>query len=481
MAMAGFRVSYHHRLFILVLAFACTVVSIFVVFQYDREKEYKIELLNARLQAFNRELITDQGKQEIDNCIRREGIDHLRVTLIDRQGTVIYDNTTAPDKYSSSGNHSGRPEVQKAMAEGEGYTVMRHSASTDDVYFYSATLVGDIVVRSAVPYSLSLLEVLDADKGFLWFIAAITIAMTIVAWFATRHIGQTVSRLNRFAACAEQGKKIYEDEAFPHDELGEIAQHIVRLYAQSERRHEETLRQEQDKIRIKKQLTNNINHELKTPVAAMQVCLETLISHPDLPEEKRNQFIHRCYDNSKRLLSLLMDVSVLARLDDGSTFISKEPLSLRMVVAEVVKEQSVPDALPVCVDISPDIYINATPSLLHSIFSNLIRNANSYSQGNSINISATTGNGKVTVIFSDDGTGIPAEHLPHIFERFYRIDKGRSRAKGGTGLGLAIVKNAVLFHQGSIEAFNISGGGLGFRITFPCLSGPAESGNCGRT
>lgn len=457
--------SYHVRLFLLMVSFSLVTAVCVVCFQYMREREYKIELLNSRLQAFNRDLITDSVNAKAQ--IGRYGFEDLRVTLIDSAGNIAYDNKTG--KRKGMGNHLQRPEVVKAMQTGEGFTVRRHSKSTDGVYFYSATKVGDYVVRSAVPYSVSLSNILAADKGFLWFMALITAIMCVVAWFATRRIGHIVTRLNEFARRAEAGDTIYDEEAFPKDELGEISHHIVRLYAQKERQHEEALRQEREMIRMKKQLTNNINHELKTPLAAMQVCLETIMSHPELPDDKKQIFVSRCYENSERLRALLTDVSTLTRLDDGSAAIAKEPLVLNHVIDDAVRSFTSPDLLPIEEDVAPGLQISGNADLLSAIFCNLIRNSNAYSQGSKITIRAAMDSERksVEIGFADDGIGIPAEHLPHIFERFYRVDKGRSRASGGTGLGLSIAKNAVAFHGGTITAFNQASGGLAFKIVLP--------------
>ena len=111
--------------------------------------------------------------------------------------------------------------------------------------------------------------------------------------------------------------------------------------------------------------------------------------------------------------------------------------------------------------------MNGNPTLLMSIFNNLIDNAVAYSGGTKISIKAVSCTDDTIVLsFSDNGIGVPPEHLPRLFERFYRIDKGRSRAAGGTGLGLSIVKNAVLHHGGNITAENNASGGLQFRIRF---------------
>lgn len=468
--MDTFKFSYRQRLFVLLLVFGWSITAIFVLFQYDREKEYKIGQLNTLLQYYNERVIDMIASDSVVNA-RTLGrlaapMPGTRVSVIDLDGRVVFDNTL--DTIVAT-NHRDRPEVRDAISGGHGYTVRRHSVTTDSNYFYSATRSGDIVVRSAVPYSLNLSHVLRADRGFLWFMLAITLVMSILAWFATRSIGNAVRRLALFARKAERGDKIYDDVQFPRGELGEISHHIVMLYAQRERQHEEALRQEREKIRIKKQLTNNINHELKTPLAAMQVCLETLISHPELSEDRKEEFLRRCYHNSERLRLLLADVSTLTRLDDGQEIITTEPLSLRRVIDDAVQMFSAPDMLPIEVDMAQDVTLTANGPLLEAVFSNLIRNSNAYSHGKHITIAVTPAPGSVEIRFADDGIGIPPEHLPHIFERFYRVDKGRSRATGGTGLGLSIVKNAVLFHGGTISVANLAAGGLEFKITLKTL------------
>lgn len=268
-------------------------------------------------------------------------------------------------------------------------------------------------------------------------------------------------RLNRFAEKAEKGEKIFNDEAFPNDELGSIAGHIVRLCIQRDRQHREALRQEQDKIRLKKQLTNNINHELKTPVASILVCLELLRDHPELPEGKKTELNSLIYTNAQRLSSLLKDISTITRMDDGPEMIQKENVNLYEIITDVVASEQLRTDMKITVSV-PRLTVNGNRQLLESIFRNLIENAISYSGGTEIKIIADN-EGNFTV--SDNGTGIPEDCLPHIFERFYRIDKGRSRATGGTGLGLSIVRNAVAMHGGRITVANKNGLIFRFRIS----------------
>lgn len=211
--------------------------------------------------------------------------------------------------------------------------------------------------------------------------------------------------------------------------------------------------QERDKIRIKKQLTNNINHELKTPVASIKICAELLRDHPGLPVDKRAEFINRICENSDRLVALLDDVASITRMDDGATVIPKDKVNLREVVEHVAASSRLHTDMQISVNVA-DVVVDGNKGLLESLFRNLLDNAIAYSGGSEINI---YGDENANFSVSDNGCGIPEEHLPHIFERFYRIDKGRSREKGGTGLGLAIVKNAVAIHGGSITVRNDDG------------------------
>ncbi len=300
--------------------------------------------------------------------------------------------------------------------------------------------------------------------------------ISTLAYFATRKLGKSIERLNRFAAKAEAGGSFEEDNQFPNDELGSISNHIVQLYAQLQQTikdrdiaHEATLVEEQEKIRIKKQLTNNINHELKTPVASIQVCLETLLSGIALSEDKRQEFIEKCYINNKRLCRLLDDVSLITRMEDGSQLIAKEPVVINSIIDEIAEElQIMPDEerFTLHSTFNEQVVIEGNMLLIGSIFRNLTENAIAYSGGRNIFISLVENNAAYCrILFEDDGCGVEDKQIPRLFERFYRVDKGRSRRMGGTGLGLAIVKHAVQFHGGTISASNRRGGGLQFDFT----------------
>lgn len=462
--MAGrIKFSFHHKVLISLLALCWALVTVFTIFQYHREKIFRAELMNMELQMHNDRIIDDMETGEDIASVAsriRTPVPHLRLTLIDKNGNVIYDNndrTPFPET-----NHNNRPEVVKARKNGSGYSVDRHSQSDDTDYFYSATLLPNgSIVRSAAPYDHILRDFLNADGSFLWIMLAVTIAVSIAGYLIARRITTSISNLNSFAEKAEKGERIYEDWAFPHDELGNIASNIVKLYVQRDQRHQEAIMQERDKIRLKKQLTNNINHELKTPVASIKICADLLRDHPELPDSKKIEFINQIHYNTLRLTSLLEDVSSITRMDDGANVIKKERINLRELIDNVTESDRLRTDMSIHLDI-PDIEISGNRQLIESVFRNLMDNAIAYSGGTEIWITADE---KGNFIFRDNGRGISEEHLPHIFERFYRIDKGRSREKGGTGLGLAIVKNAIAIHGGSIRVSNDRGLRFDFKLS----------------
>lgn len=248
---------------------------------------------------------------------------------------------------------------------------------------------------------------------------------------------------------------------------------LVKAIEQGKNKMNDKLRDsEEDKARLKRQLTQNVAHELKTPVSSIQGYLETIVSSPDLDEATKDQFIQRCYSQSQRLSSLLADISTLNKMDDAPRTYDFEPVNISELLKTIRKDvagqmEHRGDMFRALVE--PEVVVLGNQSLLYSVFRNLTDNSIAYG-----------GDGVVIVVqilsedqnrwffsFSDNGPGESPEHLPHLFERFYRVDKGRSRKMGGTGLGLAIVKNAVLLHGGSISVRIAQTGGLEFLFDFP--------------
>ena len=577
--------SFSRKLFLSVISLFLVFAICFIAYQYQREREYKIELLNTKLQDYNSRLYEQLEEQPLDSeiisgYINKHILEDLRVTLIDAEGNVVYDSY--PSHNNQIENHLNRPEVQKAIKHGNGYDVRRTSETTGVPYFYSATRYKDYIVRSALPYNVSLINNLQADPHYLWFTIIVTLLLMIIFYKFTNKLGTSISQLREFAMRADRNEPIEMamQSAFPHNELGEISQHIIQIY---KRLHEtkEALYIEREKLithlqisheglgiftkdkkeilvnnlftqysnlisdsnletteevfainelkeiihfinknqqersrgkgekrmsvtinkngrtfiveciifqdasfeisindvteeeahqRLKRQLTQNIAHELKTPVSSIQGYLETIVSNENIPREKINVFLERCYAQSNRLSRLLRDISVLTRMDEAASMIDMERVDISVLVGNIINEVSLEldeKHITVINSLKKSIQVKGNYSLLYSIFRNLMDNAIAYAGSNiQININCFREDENFYYFsFADTGIGVSPEHLNRLFERFYRVDKGRSRKLGGTGLGLAIVKNAVIIHGGNISAKNNQGGGLEFVFT----------------
>jgi signal transduction histidine kinase len=218
---------------------------------------------------------------------------------------------------------------------------------------------------------------------------------------------------------------------------------------------------------LKQQLTSNIAHELKTPLSSIKGYLETVLNNPAIPAEKQTYFLEKAFAQSERLTDLLNDISLLNNIEDAGGLFEFKPLMLKPVINDAIenlKLRLTERNMDYSVDVDKDVVVNGNESLLFSVFQNLVENSINYAGNNTkITIRKYLEDAKFYYFqYTDTGVGISEEHLPRIFERFYRVDYGRSRETGGTGLGLSIVKNAILLHKGEISVKNRPEGGLEF-------------------
>ena len=343
------------KLYFSVLTVFLVFAVSFIVFQQSREKQFKINTLTLKLANYNELLMEDlllsnsQGillsdsvdmvdsvrvaEAKLQEFVREHESKDLRVTLVKPDGRVVFDNMSK--NYRHFANHAKREEIAEALKVGQGTSVERQSKTLKQDYFYVASYFpkAQLIVRTALPYNDNLTKSLQADQHYIWFAIVAIILLTVVLYRFTYRLGKNVSKLTIFAYKADHNESLEVEDLtnFPDDELGEIAERIIKMY-----KRVQTTRKEQDIL--KRQLTQNIAHELKTPVASIQGYLETILDNPHINEQTKEQFLQRCYAQSERLTSLLHDISTLNRLDDGSDMIDFEAVDITQLVADITKE-----------------------------------------------------------------------------------------------------------------------------------------------
>lgn len=334
---------------------------------------------------------------------------------------------------------------------------------------------GEVVVLAALPHYE--FGKVDGISTAFWILTGVLLLICLlVSYVVSGYLSHDIKLLRQFALNAASGSADFDRSKFSHDELGDISREIVKLYddkakalARTTREHEMAMYAVEEKSRIKRQLTNNINHEIKTPVGVIRGYLDTLASSPDMDAKLKAQFLARAQANVTRLCNLLNDVSTVTRLEEGAQNVPTTQIDFSELVYSVETDLTASGVLE-NMEFESDIPINCivkgNTNLLTTVVSNLMRNAVKYSQGTKMTIKLTVESDKFyTFTFYDNGIGVDDKHLPHLFERFYRVDAGRSRKVGGTGLGLPIVRNAIEALGGSISVHNRSTGGLEFVFT----------------
>ena len=417
-----------------VVMFALFTVGI-LVFEQHRVRRYKTEALEERLDAYAGQIaafLSLRSESASPDEVLALMPPELRLTLIDRTGRVVYDNKL---EAASMDDHSDRPEIAAAAAEGHGTSIRTSESSGDDYLYYARDDGTGLVTRVALPYNIRGRSLLKPDNAFLYFVATLFVVGLLFIVYLGRYFGASVKRL---------------------------------------REHEA----KEKTRRLKHEMTGNIAHELRTPVTSIRGFLEIVLGN-ELDDARRRQYLQRAYSQTQTLSELISDMSLLARIDEkqGSfEFVAIDAAALLEKVRSDTSKGLIEKNIAFKGDLPAGLLFRGNESLLYSVFRNLTDNVVAHAgEGVEIRIGAEIVEGTdrnknrtARVTFSDTGRGIEDEsHLERIFERFYRVNEGRTRDTGGSGLGLSIVRNTVALHGGTITVRNNKPHGLEFIFILP--------------
>lgn len=350
------------------------------------------------------------------------GEESFRITLLDGDGTVLFDNGADSDTMD---NHSERPEILQAKAEGEGFAV-RHSGTLATRNFYYALMLEDGKILRVSKESRSILSIFSSATPALIIIGgSVALLCGVLAVFLTKAL---VRPIEQMAANIDD-----MDRVKVYKELEPFAETI-------RKQHEDIVKN----VRVRQDFTANVSHELKTPLTVISGYSE-LIENGMAKEDDIIRFSREIHKNATRLLTLINDILRLSELDAGAG-VEMERIDLYEIADACVSMLQISaDRHEVWLSMTGEkVFVRGNRQMLEELLFNLTDNAIRYNEpGGRVEVRLRQEEGKVILQVEDTGIGIPREHCDRIFERFYRVDKSRSKKTGGTGLGLAIVKHIV--------------------------------------
>ena len=455
------------------------VVIVLGVYMYHNERQLKtdniraqVSLVNARiLYAYDHDSDPQTFLEFIEAFYVKDPLfDKIRVSVY-HAGSLIYNvgEPISPD--INLGMNSGL--ASKKTIDDDTF-----ESRTRENVFYEVSQSADhrITVYTMLPFDDDVTRASSVSQSVIILLLVVALIATILAYLMARRIGRNLRMLRNFSTRAASDPNFVPSTDYSHDEFGDIARQIVRFYNERvqstlklKREHMVAMHALEEKTRLKRELTNNVNHELKTPIGVIKGYLDTISEHPDMDEASREHFMKKINEHVDRLIHLLEDLSSITRLEYGSNMISTEPIDFHEVVFQAVSDletSGVMGKMTFNYDIPTYCRVIGNQGLLVGLINNLAKNSALYSKGTECNLILTDRDEEFFhFAFYDNGVGVKESSLPHLFERFFREDAGRSRKRGGTGLGLCIVQNTVLAHGGTIMASNREGGGLLFRFT----------------
>ncbi len=373
-------------------------------------------------------------------------IEELRVTWIAEDGTVLYDNDASAESMT---NHNDRPEIQEAFTDGVGEAIRKSDTMNKNTFYYAVLLDNGTVLRVATD-AQNLWAVFASVAPIITLIILIIISMCVViSHLLTKQLLKPIEVMVSNLENAD-----YESPYKELDPLSEMlrTQHTDILAA----------------AKARQDFTANVSHELKTPLTAISGYAE-LLEGGMVGEEKQKHFYQEIRKNADRLIALINDIIKLSELDRVNGELGFEKIDLYDLAAECVNDLSVSakvKAIYIAIEGEKGI-VNGNRDLLRELIENLIQNAIRYNNpGGKVLVSVNIMDNSTCLIVKDNGIGIPAADQQRVFERFYRVDKSRSKATGGTGLGLAIVKHIVEIHDARIELDSAPGVGTTITVKF---------------
>ena len=452
-----------HRVFVTIFVCAMAVIVAFTVLGAFFVQNTLADATSANL-AQETELIAAalDEQQEPIPFLRSLDREDLRITLINKDGSVAYDNEASP---STLPNHGDRPEVIEAFESGSGSA---ERATLDEIMLYRAvTLDNGQVVRLA-----------QAQPGVAAILLSMLAPMLLIA--------AAGAVLSFFMARRESRAIIAPLQEVDLDHPRRSYEHayaeMVPMLERIESQRQELKRQMAvlaDNDRMRREFTANITHELKTPLTAISGYAELIANGMVEGEDDLRNFGGRIYREAGRLAALVNDILTLSNLDEAERATegeavpigSTEPIELSRAITTVEQrlEQVARQSDVTIVRKTKPVVVEGVPRLIDELIYNLASNAIRYNQpGGTVTLRCGTNDeGHPYLTVADTGIGIAPEEQGKVFERFYRVDKSRSKARGGTGLGLAIVKHAAVYHHASLDLSSELGVGTTITVTFP--------------
>ena len=429
---------------IAILAIVATMFGITFIYYGLFEKQVRTDL------AVSAKLLRDTHYFEsVDVNLDRIGlsadITELRVTWVGADGTVLYDNDAGAESLS---NHIDRPEIKQAFSDGVGEIVRKSDTMNKSTFYYAVLLNNGTVLRVAM----------DAESLWSVFISVAPIIVVILLGILMICIGIAHLLTKQLIRPIETMAGNLEDADFesPYRELEPFTQ-MIRA------QHADIL----SAAKARQDFTANVSHELKTPLTAISGYAE-LLEGDMVGEEKKKHFYREIKKNADRLLALINDIIRLSELDRSEKEPSFEQVNLYETVQECMEPLSLnAEQRNITLQFEGEpCTIHGNKDMIRELTENLVQNAIRYNnQGGKVSVTVTRKERPMLVV-KDNGIGIPASEQKRIFERFYRVDKSRSKATGGTGLGLAIVKHIVEIHDARIELDSAPGVGTTVTVVF---------------